>query len=84
MYLYGLEELVKNYGLGLGIAGVGSKLASHTELFDTDKTIFSFHNFFLEMLVDFGLIPFLILIYGYFNLVRDLLKISTYINKGKS
>jgi O-antigen ligase len=73
MYLYGLEELEKSYGLGLGVAGVGSKLASETELFDTDRVFFSFHNFFLEMLVDFGFIPFLVMMYTYFRLIFKLL-----------
>lgn len=52
MYLYGVKELFASHGLGLGTAGVGSQLASETSLFGEDKDIFSFHNFFLEMLVD--------------------------------
>lgn len=80
MYLYGVQELISSYGVGLGAAGVGTKLANETDLFGTDKALFSFHNFFLEMLIDFGIIPFLLIMYGYLKLVRKLLSISKYKN----
>ncbi len=54
--------------MGLGVASVGSQLASETSLFDEDKDIFSFHNFFLEMLVDIGIIPFFIIMLAYLRL----------------
>lgn len=76
MYLKGLEELHKTNGLGVGAAGIGTKLALETNYFDADKDIFSFHNFFLEMLVDIGIVPFLITFSAYLYLAFQLLKIG--------
>lgn len=78
MYLYGVKELFASHGLGLGTAGVGSQLASETSLFGEDKDIFSFHNFFLEMLVDIGVIPFVIIMLAYLKLAFSLIKKSRY------
>lgn len=68
MYLLGVQELIKTNGMGVGAAGIGSKLASGTDFFDEDKEIFSFHNFFLEMLVDMGVIPFFVVMFAYIKL----------------
>lgn len=78
MYLYGVNELFASNGLGIGVAGVGSKLASETNLFGEDKDIFSFHNFFLEMVVDIGVIPFVIIMLAYLKLAFSLIKESRY------
>lgn len=76
MYGYGIQELIKSYGLGLGVAGVGSKLAVDAAFLGLEKDFFSFHNFFLEMLIDFGVIPFTLLILGYLILINQLISIS--------
>lgn len=80
MYIYGLQELASSYGRGTGAAGVGSKLAIDTELFGEDKDLFSFHNFFLEMLIDYGVLPFAIIMFGYFRLINKLKKYSAKAN----
>ena len=59
-YLIGIQELLSSNGFGVGIAGIGSILAAESE-----HRIVSFHNFFLEMLVDFGILPFLIAFISY-------------------
>lgn len=59
-YLIGVQELLSSNGLGVGIAGIGSILAAESE-----NRIASFHNFFLEMLVDFGILPFFIVFMAY-------------------
>lgn len=72
IYLQGIKQLVSSYGAGLGIAGIGTKLAKETDFFGEDKSIYSFHNFFLEMLIDFGVFPFVIMMYFYLRLVYSL------------
>jgi len=74
MYLLGIQELSKTYGTGLGAAGIGSKLASETDFFGEDKEMFSFHNFFLEMMVDMGVIPFFVVMVAYIKLALANLK----------
>lgn len=68
MYLYGVKKLFASHELNLEAADVGSQLASETSLFGEDKDIFYFHSFFLEMLVDIGVIPFLIIMLAYLRL----------------
>lgn len=83
MYLIGMKELISSYGGGLGVAGIGSKLASQTDFFKTDSGFFSFHNFFLEMLVDLGFVPFFIVMYAYFKLAFANIKAASKIKDGK-
>lgn len=68
-YATGLKTLFKNYGLGEGIAGISSLLGNIK-----DEPIISFHFFFLELLIDLGLIPFFILMFFYVKLVINLLR----------
>ena len=68
IYSFGIQELYRSYGLGIGIAGVGSLLAVETDFFGDGHRIYSFHNFFLEMLVDFGALPFFIFLSTYISL----------------
>lgn len=76
MYLYGLQELQSSGYLGVGIAGIGTALAQNTNFFPDADGIYSFHNFFLEMLIDLGLVPFILIFVCYFALVIRLFKIS--------
>ena len=76
MYSYGLEQLFESNGFGLGALGIGSLLAKGG---DTAHAFHSFHNFFLEMLIDFGILPFVIMMTGYFYLSLRLIKISKFI-----
>lgn len=68
-YLTGIKSLIESYGLGTGIAGISSLLAQ-------DNNTISFHFFFLELLIDIGVIPFIILMYCYFKKIWYLLKSS--------
>lgn len=67
-YLYstGLDAFSSTNGLGMGIGGIesylSSKLGQHT----------AFHNFFLQILVDLGVIGFLLFINFYSNLIFKL------------
>ncbi|AKX46108.1 hypothetical protein AKN94_01025 [Thiopseudomonas alkaliphila] len=76
MSYVGLNELFKTYGVGVGISGIGSKLASETDFFDSGKEIYSFHNFFLEMLIDVGVIPFIIIMVAYVKLALANIKLA--------
>ena len=78
MYLFGLQELISSNGLGVGVAGIGSMLAQQKELFGGGHQIVSFHNFFLEMLVDIGVIPFVVVIVAYVRLALENIKYSKY------
>jgi len=71
-YLYGLREFFASYGLGLGIAGIGTILAENANTAAGGFSIISFHNFFLEMLIDFGFIPFFVMMYAYLWLIYKL------------
>lgn len=76
MYLMGVKELHATNGMGLGVAGIGSKLALNSDFFDEGKEFYSFHNFFLEMLVDLGVIPFVFIMYFYIRLALYNIKMS--------
>lgn len=75
IYSTGFSELMKSPFKGLGAAGIGTLLAQQFDFFG-DSNVYSFHNFFLEMLIDYGLIAFLVLSHYYFYLVKKLIKIS--------
>lgn len=81
-YTFGLQELFNSYGVGRGVAGVTTNLINKNVYKESngvcslERGQCSFHNFFLEMLIDFGIIPFLLIMYGYLKLVRKLLSIS--------
>ena len=83
MYITGVQELVNTYGLGLGVAGISSKLASESNFFGDDKDIFSFHNFFLEMLVDLGIIPFIFIMFFYIKLALSNIQASKKVKNKK-
>lgn len=70
IYQYGLQELSDSYGLGLGVAGISTLLE-----FSGSQTT-SFHGFFIEMMIDFGVIPFVIMLMSYFLLIYKLLYFS--------
>lgn len=76
MYYYGFLELIKSHGLGLGLAGIATVLAQNFNFFVMDTDIYSFHNFFLEMLIDLGIFPFLFIMYSYWKVISKNLKIS--------
>lgn len=59
IYVYGLNALIDSYCVGLGLGGI------HASLVDLGITTTSFHYFFLEMLIDFGVIVFSVLFYLY-------------------
>jgi teichuronic acid biosynthesis protein TuaE len=71
MYSYGIEQFYQHPLGGLGVAGVSSKLAT-TDIWLTDKNVVSFHNFFLELLIDYGLFVFASISYLYFRLFVSL------------
>lgn len=75
-YFRGFEELISSNGLGIGIAGIATTLANESNLYINNYEIISFHNFFLELLVDFGIIPFLIIIFSYLYLAIKNIKYS--------
>ena len=71
-YIYGLGlyNLMNHPWFGLGIGGIQSILINLN--FD----IQSFHFYFLEVLVDYGIIFYILFIFYYFNIVRKLLFIA--------
>lgn len=66
LYSLGLEQFFNTYGIGLGLSGVESflsaKFGQHT----------AFHNFFLMMLIDLGLIAFIFIVLFYVKLLLKL------------
>lgn len=64
IYFTGITELINSYGLGLGFGGIESIVGA------------SFHFFFLQLLVDFGVVAFSVFIYFYFKLIVKLRRIS--------
>lgn len=62
IYIYGLNALIDSYGVGLGLGGI------HASLVNLDIETTSFHYFFLEMLIDLGVIFFGVLFYLYCNI----------------
>lgn len=76
MYLYGLEELKSNLVLGVGVAGIATKLSTEADLYEESSELYAFHNFFLEMLIDLGVVVFSILMMFYTWLAFRLIKLS--------
>lgn len=70
-YATGLTTLFNNYGLGAGISAIASQLGSWS-----GENITSFHFFFLELLIDLGIIPFTVLMCFYIKLIVQLFKRS--------
>lgn len=71
MYYYGIKELIASNGLGLGISSISTKIAINTNIWpDVNSNLVSFHNFFLEMMIDLGVLPFLITMFFYFKLIK--------------
>lgn len=72
LIINGLEALKKSYGLGVG--GGASKYVQ--EQFSSTKGITSMHNFWIELLVEGGLVFFIIFLIWYQSLVRRLYLLS--------
>ncbi len=70
IYAHGIELFIKSYGFGIGIGGITSYLES------IKFPITSFHFFFLEMLIDLGIIVFSILMSCYIFLIVKLFKVQ--------
>jgi teichuronic acid biosynthesis protein TuaE len=70
LYLFGINELRSSPWLGLGLGGIESRLIQES------FPIQSFHFFFLQMLIDLGLIMFLFFMGFYLNLIFHTFKIS--------
>ena len=68
----GMDALYRNYGLGIGggASNFIQKQAGNT------RGITSMHNFWIEILVEGGIIFFLIFVIWYIKMVRDLIIIS--------
>lgn len=66
IYSLGIEKFKETYGLGMGWSGIESYLmgffGKHT----------AFHNFFLMILVDLGVIGFLVVLLFYFYILKNL------------
>lgn len=66
IYSIGIEKLKDTYGIGMGWSGIESYLmdffGKHT----------AFHNFFLMMLVDLGIFGFLLVVFFYFYIIKNL------------
>lgn len=69
IYLIGLNNLLESPLFGLGIGGIQSVLV------DMDSPILSFHFYFLEALVDYGFIFYIIFIGYYIKLIKKIYKI---------
>ncbi|MDC5135892.1 O-antigen ligase family protein [Acinetobacter baumannii] len=69
IYSLGFSNLLKEPFLGLGIGGIQSILVS------MDFEIQSFHFYFLEMLVDYGVIFYITFLFFYSKLIFKLVKI---------
>ncbi|WP_062662922.1 hypothetical protein [Grimontia celer] len=69
-YAFGLKELFDTNGFGVGFGGIEARL---TEM---DFKIKSFHFFFLQLLVDFGVYFFVIFIVLYFSMIEKLRRLS--------
>ena len=67
-YLYstGINKFIESKGLGLGIGGIESYL------YETFGHRTAFHNFFLQILVDLGVVGFLIFMFFYLKLIYNL------------
>jgi len=66
IYHTGIHELIKSYGLGVGFGGIEYIVGA------------SFHSFFLQLLIDLGVIVFVILMALYFGLIIKLRSIYFY------
>ena len=66
IYSIGIQKFKETYGIGMGWSGIESYLLNffgkHT----------AFHNFFLMILVDLGVIGFLVVILFYFYIIKNL------------
>lgn len=69
VYIFGIFELQKSGGLGVGLGGIEALLV------DSGSKITSFHFFFLQMLVDFGWM-FIFFIFMYLTLIFKLRKLA--------
>jgi len=69
-YLFGIQELIKSHGLGLGFGGIQARLI------EENFKIQAFHFFFLQMLVDLGVIYFTLFMIFYMKLIYKLNKFS--------
>ncbi|EXS24704.1 O-antigen ligase like membrane family protein [Acinetobacter baumannii 573719] len=70
IYALGIQNLLNNPLLGLGLGGMQSFLIS------IDSPIQSFHFYFLEVLINYGIIFYFFFIFFYFLLVFKLYKLS--------
>ncbi|MBV7388037.1 hypothetical protein KRX11_05150 [Pasteurellaceae bacterium TAE3-ERU1] len=70
MYIFGLNELISSYGFGLGVGGITNKLI------EFNYPMQSFHFFILEMLIDFGIVFYIPILFFYFYVLHNLYLIS--------
>lgn len=75
IYSLGIDKIIETNGIGLGLSGIETYLmfyfGKHT----------AFHNFFLMMLVDLGLIGFIAVVFFYIYTIKRLY-LGLKINKG--
>lgn len=69
IYSLGFSSLLKQPFLGLGVGGIQSLLAS------MDFEIQSFHFYFLEILIDYGVVFYFIFLFFYLRLIVRLVRI---------
>lgn len=62
IYVFGLKELLYSWGFGLGFGGIESRLIQES------FSLKNLHFFFLQLLIDFGVIMFTFIMFFYFKL----------------
>jgi len=72
LIIYGLRELGRHYLMGVGVGNAEQHMAKYGE--DLGGIV-NLHNWWLEVLVNYGLIIFLAYLHFYLSLVKDLLKV---------
>jgi teichuronic acid biosynthesis protein TuaE len=70
LYMFGIHEFIETYGLGLGVGGIEARLMQE------NYPVAALHFFFLQMLVDFGVVLFAFFILCYAALVLKLIRIA--------
>lgn len=74
MYLYGLDKWSEHFILGLGPGGISSLLLESSYFSQFEKPRVAFHFFFLEVLIDVGILVFLILSISFFRILQRLFR----------
>ncbi|MBB4810270.1 hypothetical protein HNP31_002005 [Acinetobacter johnsonii] len=74
IYALGIQNLINNPLLGMGLGGMQSFLIS------IGSPIESFHFYFLEVLINYGILFYLVFLFFYFSVVIRLYKLSKVVN----